>query len=263
LTPEPRPGASFRLLCFHHGGGGAFGFAPWAGLLRPEVELVAVQLPGRENRFSETAYTDGDELLPRLVEHLADATQLPYATFGHSLGGSLSFLLAQRLERLGELPPPRRLFVSAARLPPAQDGVPAAPITDAWVMERLRVLGGTPASVLADPELLGAFMPMLRADFQLARRLRRDPTAARLSAPISVLAGRADDSLTEGDLAAWRDQSRAEVDVRSFPGGHFFVRDDPGAVVRWIEQKLAPDLAAASPAAPGDHSREPARTGWI
>lgn len=40
LTPAPRQGAALRLLCFHHAGGGAFGYRPWVERLRTDVELI-------------------------------------------------------------------------------------------------------------------------------------------------------------------------------------------------------------------------------
>ncbi|WP_043225454.1 thioesterase II family protein, partial [Burkholderia glumae] len=47
----PRSDARVRLVCFHYAGSGASMFAPWAAALPDAVELLAVQLPGRENRL--------------------------------------------------------------------------------------------------------------------------------------------------------------------------------------------------------------------
>lgn len=42
-----------RIVCFPHAGGGASFFRPWVKHLPPTVELLAVQYPGRENRYTE------------------------------------------------------------------------------------------------------------------------------------------------------------------------------------------------------------------
>ena len=42
-----------RLFCFHYGGGSASAYREWAKDLIDYVDLIAIQLPGRESRFSE------------------------------------------------------------------------------------------------------------------------------------------------------------------------------------------------------------------
>ena len=43
--------ASLRLFCFPYAGAGASVFAQWAKALPAEIEVHAVQLPGRETRW--------------------------------------------------------------------------------------------------------------------------------------------------------------------------------------------------------------------
>jgi surfactin synthase thioesterase subunit len=40
-----------RLFCFHYVGGGASIFQSWLHKLPSDIEVYAVQLPGRETRF--------------------------------------------------------------------------------------------------------------------------------------------------------------------------------------------------------------------
>ncbi|MDC6133178.1 thioesterase domain-containing protein, partial [Burkholderia gladioli] len=61
-------------------------FAPWAAALPDEVELLAVQLPGRETRLDEPLRHAMEEVAPPLAEALAPWLDLPYAMFGHSTG---------------------------------------------------------------------------------------------------------------------------------------------------------------------------------
>src|SRR5215469_1859732 len=117
IIPEERPDAAARLLCFHHACGGAYAFRSWPGMLRPDVELVAVQLPGRENRLWEPLLASPEAVLEALIFSLSESLGSRYAIFGHSLGALLAYLLACRIQRTGELPMPIRLFLSSATAP--------------------------------------------------------------------------------------------------------------------------------------------------
>ncbi|CAM5242391.1 hypothetical protein STENM327S_05159 [Streptomyces tendae] len=65
-----RPRATRRLICFPHAGAGASAYADWAGLLPPEIDLVAVQLPGRQNRIAEEPFTEAAPLVETLTHAL-------------------------------------------------------------------------------------------------------------------------------------------------------------------------------------------------
>jgi surfactin synthase thioesterase subunit len=78
LRPRPNPRAALRLFCFPYAGGGASIYRTWPAYLHADIEVVAVQLPGREERMCEPAYSDASELCLRLTrdEVLADAEMM-------------------------------------------------------------------------------------------------------------------------------------------------------------------------------------------
>ncbi|MFE0760018.1 thioesterase II family protein, partial [Streptomyces smyrnaeus] len=53
VPPGPGGRPRVRLLCFPCAGQGASAYRPWQRLLAPEIEVVPVQLPGREGRATE------------------------------------------------------------------------------------------------------------------------------------------------------------------------------------------------------------------
>jgi medium-chain acyl-[acyl-carrier-protein] hydrolase len=90
-----------KLICFQFAGAGASLFRPWANTLADALVVVAVQLPGRENRFAETPYTrveqaidDLDAELDALLEGTSELT-----LFGHSLGAVLAYERVARRSR--------------------------------------------------------------------------------------------------------------------------------------------------------------------
>lgn len=239
LTPAPRGGAALRLLCFHHAGGGAYGYRTWVGGLRSDVELVAVQLPGRENRLQEPPLHDADAVLDGLVPALQGALPGPYVVFGHSLGAMLAHRLACRVRRTGELPAPTHLFLSAARPPkPAAADEPAfEPPSEDAAVEQLKRYGGTPAAVLADPRLLRAFLPALLADYEILRRLRREDEAP-LDTPFTLFKGEEDPTLKPRHLAEWGALSSAPCVTHVLPGGHFYPPSSQSALLDILNAEM-------------------------
>ena len=58
--------ADIRLFCFHYAGGGASIFRKWYKDLIDYVELVSIQLPGREGRFNEPLLNNISEVVDKL-----------------------------------------------------------------------------------------------------------------------------------------------------------------------------------------------------
>src|SRR5690349_11863534 len=105
-----------RLFCFPYAGGGASIYRQWASLLPADIEVCALQLPGRENRILEPLFTQLEPLVRTLADVLQPYLDVPFSFFGHSMGALISFELARYLRR-HHLPQPRRLLLSAHRAP--------------------------------------------------------------------------------------------------------------------------------------------------
>lgn len=251
LIPSPRPAARIRLLCFHHAGGGAFGFRDWSASLRPEVELVAVQLPGRENRFGEPALRNIDAILRDLIPNLGVLLGAPYVVFGHSMGAALGHALTRQLLATSELPPPVRLMVSATAAPGLRPPVSPSPsLTDDELVESLVRLGGTPEELLGDRDLLATFLPTLRADFDLMTALRSAP-AQPLDIPITALFGLDDRNASGAEVAAWTQLSTRRSSAHGIPGGHFYYQTARAATLDILNNALESDLRTAAAAVGG------------
>ena len=226
----PRP-ALPRLVVVPHAGAGAIPYRPWAAALAGRAELWALTPPGREARWSEPALRDWGSWLAGASEALAAVADAPYALWGHSLGALGALELARARRGVGG---PAALVVSGCR-PPGQVrwGDPDA-LTDAEIVERLRELGGTPAAVLANAEIMALFLPIVRADFKLAASYRDRP-GDRLDLPVTALAGLADRAAPHGEMGGWAGVTRGAFTRVLFPGDHFFP----------FEQGASPPVVAA------------------
>jgi surfactin synthase thioesterase subunit len=196
----------------------------------------------------ENSYTDMDALIAEMAEAIAGHLDIPYVIFGHSMGALLAFELAQDIQGKG-LRMPSCLFLSgrtAAQLSPAQSPIHQLPAEE-FVAELGARYGGQPQELLEDPQLRELFLPILRADLTLVetyRYLDRQP----LDCPIMAFAGTHDKSVSGEGLAAWREQTTAQFELRRVPGDHFYLAG-PGreALLRAVcDQLIAIDSASSS-----------------
>lgn len=219
---KPRPQARLRLFCFPYAGGGAAVYRTWADELPAGVDVCPVQIPGRESRMREPAFTSINALTAALVPALTPFFDLPFAFFGHSMGSLIAFELARALRRR-QGPQPIHLFASGHRAPqiPNEDD-PIYNLPEAEFIQELREFNGTPEQVLQNAELMTLLLPVLRADFQVVGTYRYQPEPP-LACPISAFGGTQDQDVSEEALAGWREQTAGAFSQRMYPGDHFFI----------------------------------------
>src|SRR5947207_2161455 len=109
-----------RLVCFPHAGAGATAYRSWPDLLPPDVELLSVCYPGRQDRFAEPFAPSVDALAAGVADALVPLTGGPFALFGHSMGAMVAYEVAVRLEQAHGIVP-RHLFLSGRRTPDRED----------------------------------------------------------------------------------------------------------------------------------------------
>lgn len=232
-----------RLYCFPYAGGSATAFAAWQKALGPEIEVCAVQLPGRGARMGEPCMTSLADVVANLAQVISCQSRLPFAFFGHSLGGLLAYELA-RYCMLHYLPLPVHLFVSGCDAPQHR-GEPKNLhlLPDDELIEALKDYNGTPAEVLANRELMSLMLPVLRADFSLVEHYRYRP-GLRLPMPITVMAGEHDKRTDPAQVDGWAKESAGPCLVHWFDGDHFFINQH-GASVREIVSGVLRERACA------------------
>ncbi|WP_269822496.1 thioesterase II family protein [Dictyobacter vulcani] len=123
IMTQPNHQARLRLFCFSYAGGAASNYRVWQGKFPAEIEICAVQLPGRENRLMDPLFTHMTPLITSLASAIRPYLDIPFVFFGHSMGALVSFELTRQLRReQAELP--LHLFVSAHRAPQLPDPDP-------------------------------------------------------------------------------------------------------------------------------------------
>ncbi|MFI7354927.1 thioesterase II family protein [Streptomyces avidinii] len=235
---HPAEDAPVRLFCFPHAGGAASYYFPMSRALSPDADVLAVQYPGRQDRRHERCVDDLRELADRVVAELRPWCDRPVALFGHSLGASLAFEVALRLQEAGD-PAPVALFASGRRAPShhrENQLVHLAP--DDRLLAEIKALSGTDPAVLADDELLRSVLPAIRGDYKAAETYRYRPGPA-LACPITVLTGDIDPAVTAEEAAGWADHTDGPFALHRFAGGHFYLNRHSAEVIDLIRQQLA------------------------
>lgn len=236
---HPVPGARVRLVCLPHAGGAAGFYHPLSGLLAPEVEVLAVQYPGRQERRHEPAAEDIGVLADRVTAALGLFIEQPFALFGHSMGAVVAFEVARRLGADPAAAPPLALIASGRRAPSLTRDEEIHQLDDDGLVAEIESLRGTSPGLLADEELRRMVLPAVRADYRAIESYRCPPDAAPLTVPITVLVGDSDPRVTVEEAGAWALHTDAGTDVHVFPGGdHFYLNEFREAVAELVRLRL-------------------------
>jgi len=221
-TERPRR----RLYCLPFAGGGPSTFRLWPKSLPVDVEVIALQHPGRNPGSRQSppgSIAETVAVVRAGIDELHSREPLPFAIFGHSMGALIAFELAVALEQDGGLAP-TMLFVSGRRSPDEPHrGEPIHGLDDGEFLDAMqRSYGGVPDAVRNEPDLLALFLPTLRADIR-ALETYAPLTDRTVRCPVRVYGGADDRRPAPADLAGWQRVAQHEVSVRIFPGDHFYL----------------------------------------
>lgn len=227
---RPRPAARLQLICLPPAGGGASRYRNWPAHLPEEVEVVPVQLPGRENRFNEPPIESMEQLVSQLAGELAGYLTRPFVLFGHSMGALIAFELIRRLRSCGMAAV--HLFASGCRAPHLPSRSPDwHTLPDLEFIGKLEEMGGIPAELLADRQFLDVMLPTLRSDCTLSETYVYRPQPP-LNCPISAFGGLQDDEVYPEDVQGWSSHTTKVFRAHMLPGDHFFINSALPDVLR-------------------------------
>ncbi len=233
---HPLPGARIRVVCFPHAGGSASYYHPVSRALSDPAEVLVLQYPGRQDRRNESCIEDLDELADAITTALRGRLDVPTVLFGHSMGATLAFEVARRLEAAGTAP--SALMVSGRR-PPGQlvpESVHTS--TEAQLIAHVSKLNGTDANVLADPDIRSMVLPAIRSDYKAAETYRYRPGPA-LTCPVVALTGDNDPQVSVAEAARWKEYTTGEFSLEVFEGGHFFFMTAPDKPLALLAERIA------------------------
>ncbi len=224
LIPQTNPDAVVRLFCFPFAGGGASAYYHWHKNLPPFVELIGIQLPGRENRTNEPYFQCMTSLVDVLFRQIQPFLNIRFLFYGHSIGALLAFELARRLRR-ENCDLPEFLLVSASKPPQTvPHSTIATTLPEKQFIEKISIYENLPTQLLADTDFRKMVIQKLRADISLLETYTYTPERP-FEFPIVAYSGESDPVTSTGIMEQWRCQTNGPFVLKVIPGGHFFIKN--------------------------------------
>ncbi len=224
------------VYCLPFAGAGASFYRCWPPV-DTAIEVVALQLPGREERFAEPVAGSVAQCVDDLLAQLdRQPQQSDFGVFGHSFGALLAFELARQLSARGT--PPRCLIVSGSADPGHPLTRRSTELNDDQFLARVEELAGYVHPALADEEMRELVLPALRGDVELHESYR--PTDSEpLPVPILALRGDRDELVTEDECRSWASWTSADFQLREFPGAHMYLAEQAIAVQHALAEAMS------------------------
>ncbi|WP_067825807.1 thioesterase II family protein [Nocardia inohanensis] len=194
------------------------------------IDILPIQLPGREERFADALYPDLTAAVADIAQqiHQAAAPGQRILLLGHSFGAILAFELARSLGSVVD-----HVYVSGSPDPWNPRAERAAGLTDDEFVARVETFAGYTHPTLAHPELRQIILPALRGDVGMHESYVAAPDAI-IAAPITTLRGADDELVAEPDLHGWKRATSGEFSLRMFPGGHMYLADNLTETLEFI-----------------------------
>ncbi len=183
-----------------------------------------------------------DELAAAITVTLLPLADRPLAFFGHSMGASVAFEVAARLEAAHEIEG-IPLFLAARKAPHRVRHPDIDCEDDRALLKELEALGSPDTQMLTDPELRELALPAIRADFKICQTYRHTERPDPLNTTAVFYRGSGDPGTGADDVRDWSDVIRNGVQESVLPGGHFFVVRHERMVIQDVTRRLYRSLS--------------------
>jgi len=215
-----------KLFAIPYAGGNSYCYRPLSAAVHNEIQWETLELPGRGKRLGEVLLGTIEDIAADVLKQIENQRFSAFALFGHSMGGLVAHRVAMMIQsnsrRAHAL---THLILSGCRPPQFLDrGEGRASLSRGELIIAIEKLGGLPAVIRQDEEMMAFFEPILRADFGAVDQYRVDKPIC-LDVPGMVLSGRDDQEVTSEHISGWRGAFNRTPEFHELPGQHFYFAD--------------------------------------
>ncbi|MGW5955812.1 thioesterase II family protein [Bacillus mycoides] len=227
-----------KLFCFPHAGGSAFSYAKWKNYFNPYIEVVPIELAGRGYRIEESFYQSMEEAVNDVYTSIVKQIEhSPYILYGHSMGSLIAYEVARKIQDSKNVLP-EFLVLSGRNHPNSKMKNIRHNLSNEQFKREVIAMGGTPSGVLQSEELMGIFLPILRADFKIVETYIHDNNMQACDIDFLIFNGENDEFTTYNQVIKWEQYTSKTCTFHSFKGNHFFLNENIEEIANRIIRKL-------------------------
>jgi acyl transferase domain-containing protein/acyl-CoA synthetase (AMP-forming)/AMP-acid ligase II/surfactin synthase thioesterase subunit/acyl carrier protein len=244
VTPEPefwlRPisdnggSGKKRLFCFPYAGSGVSVFGPLAKQLGAEVEMIGIQIPGREEHSEVAPYRRMDELIEALMTVFPEQ-ESEYYIFGHSLGAVIAYEFVLALQKNGRKLP-AVLLVSGCDAPLQASHSNIHQLDAEEFVEKVISRFESSKNLVKRQKVIQENLDLLRADIELLETYQ--PVQQCVQIPLSVICGRHDPLTEVKKMKEWVHLCEAAFSIFFIDGGHQLVTEHEKELGRIFKEQM-------------------------
>ncbi|PEB79488.1 thioesterase II family protein [Bacillus nitratireducens] len=227
-----------KLFCFPHAGGSAFSYAKWKNYFNPYIEVVPIELAGRGYRIEESLCQSMEEAVNDVYTSIVKQIEhSPYILYGHSMGSLIAYEVARKIQDSKNVLP-EFLVLSGRNHPNSKMKNIRHNLPNEQFKREVIAMGGTPSGVLQSEELMGIFLPILRADFKIVETYIHDNNMQACDIDFLIFNGENDEFTTYNQVIKWEQYTSKTCTFHSFKGNHFFLNENIEDIANRIIRKL-------------------------
>mmetsp|Transcript_12873 Transcript_12873/g.17592 ORF Transcript_12873/g.17592 Transcript_12873/m.17592 type:complete len:353 (-) Transcript_12873:228-1286(-) len=205
------------------------------------VEMLAVQLPGRGARKEERCLNSTSEVAEAVLQVLGSKiVKVPYCVIGHSVGTWCAFEMLSLAREKG-FPMPLKVFFSCFPSPDIpEDRRPwkrSRLMRDQEFMAEARMWDVN--EVVFQEDMWKLYSPLMRADFRLFDEYEFSREGELpFEFPITTFVGRQDKKVKKPMVAGWQKFTIAPFEVHDINGNHLYLmglNEQKPAKIQWYE----------------------------
>ena len=231
-----------KIFCLHPVGAGASIFSHFIFNPPKNTEIIALQMPGRENRLDEGYYySNVDKLVEDLSKQIIPEIDGPSIFWGHSWGGVTLYEVIKYMRRnnITEYQNIKKLIVTGSIAPQ---------LTKKWrgresIKETARKENTidkiiSTVSYIDDEDFLRSIIPVMKRDMEVIMTYQYKDEE-KLSIPILAFGAKEDDVVLLDELKQWEDQTDNNFSFHELHGDHWFLSRNKEFIVSKIEDSIS------------------------
>lgn len=229
-------GKDAKLFVFPSAGSGVSLFNKLVADLDPEIAVIGMQFPGREERALEAPYKS----MPALIEYLLNEFETPesdYYFFGHSLGGLIAYELYAALKSAGKRLP-QKLILSGTGAPLEKSVGELHLLNDEQFINEIVNKYENSQNIEQRTKAMQSVKEMIRADIEVLET--HVPKHGEVIVPLVLIAGLKDEICKPARVKEWTALAQNDFAIHYCDANHDLVNESRDKLAEVINREIAP-----------------------